>query len=740
MPAPCPLTPAPCLLSPALLLGWLVLCAGAWFGWAAEVTVVGDSAQLRQAMGAAKAGSVIRLLPGEYRGELHYAGKAGTAGAPIVITGAIAEAPPVIRGGGEGIKLSSVAHIELSHLVIEGAGSNGINIDDGERDEPSHHVTLRNVLVRNGGGRPGDCGIKLTGVDNFLLQQCVVERCGKEAASLTFIGCHDGRVLDCLVDGRDYAGVGLQMKGGSSDIRVARCVFRGVVGRSVQIGGSTGLKFFRPHISRFEARDIVVEDCSILGSEASVAFVGSSAAVVRNNAIYCPTGWVVRILQENRMVHMEPCQHGRFVGNVVAWENAALTRFVDVRKDTAPWTFVFEQNYWYCLDRPSRSRPVGLPTREIGGVYGEDPKFVSPETGDLQLGRSREQMRAAYAEGEAQRRRYEWSCVAVVSLALAIAGAVLFSRRLLAPARSGVYSIAFKYAPPAPPRRAHFAATLVAWAAALTYAQIVNAGGFGIAVQGGDDLSASAVIVTDVLYGWATVNQLVAFLPVGLCAAAAGMLDRPGRQNLIQTAAALAAGCVVWLAGVRMLGLGDGPPALAVVQVLVGLGGGLLGFGIWIKWGQPAVDRLRRYTASARTEGWLDAVLGLYTLGLAVYWLLPLDVTVEPKELYFKWTSGLVRLIPFAARDFRPAWDVLAALAFVPVGAWAATVWTSKERPIRASLEACLIGLTLAIAIEAARFVVREGACDATRVVLAAAGVLAGAIGVRLVGKGWFKG
>ena len=92
----------------------------------------------------------------------------------------------------------------------------------------------------------------------------------------------------------------MQAKGGSADILVRACRFEHAGQRAVNLGGSTGLPFFRPEPQGFEARDITVEDCSFVGSLAPVAFVGVDGAVVRHNTIYRPRRWAFRILQETR--------------------------------------------------------------------------------------------------------------------------------------------------------------------------------------------------------------------------------------------------------------------------------------------------------------------------------------------------------------------------------------------------------------------------------------------------------
>ena len=49
-------------------------------------------------------------------------------------------------------------------------------------------------------------------------------------------------------------------------------------GRAVNIGGSTGLAYFRPAGANFEAREITVEDCEFLGGMCAVASAVASSS------------------------------------------------------------------------------------------------------------------------------------------------------------------------------------------------------------------------------------------------------------------------------------------------------------------------------------------------------------------------------------------------------------------------------------------------------------------------------
>jgi hypothetical protein len=165
-------------------------------------------------------------------------------------------------------------------------------------------------------------------------------------------------------------------------------LFRDAGQRAVNIGGSTGLEYFRPPGAKYEARDIVVEGCAMVGSQAPLAFVGVDGAVARYNTIIHPEKWVLRILQETTQPGFVACRNGRFEHNLIVFRRAEVSTLVNIGPRTEPDTFSFENNFWYCEDRPDASRPE-LPARETGGVYGIDPRITAADEDDFQPGEPR---------------------------------------------------------------------------------------------------------------------------------------------------------------------------------------------------------------------------------------------------------------------------------------------------------------------------------------------------------------
>ncbi len=260
---------------------------------------------------------------------------------------------------------------------MRGQRSNGINIDDGGSfDTPSHHLTLEGLRVEDVGPQGNNDGIKLSGIDDFVVRRCVVEGWGGQAVDM--VGCHRGRIEDCDFRGKEGFSqhTGPQTKGGSADIVIRGCRFHRAGTRAVNIGGSTSRSVFRPQNALYEAKNITVEGCTFVDCEAPLAFVGVDGATVRFNTIYRPKTWVVRILQETTDEGFPPSRNGRLERNLIVLRRAELRTVVNIGRGTAPESFVFCENWWFFEDQPTTSARPELPTAEQSGVYGLDPKIA----------------------------------------------------------------------------------------------------------------------------------------------------------------------------------------------------------------------------------------------------------------------------------------------------------------------------------------------------------------------------
>lgn len=338
---------------------------------------VDDIGSLRAALTQAKPGTRILVGPREFPTGLYITNINGTAKAPIVLAAADPLHPPIFRGA---IQFEAVSYLEVRDLAIVGVSGNAIGIDDnGVREKPAHHITLKNLRITDAPGG-GTNGIKMAGVDDFHIDNCTVEKWG--GCAIDLVGCHKGLIENCRFD--HGLGLGVQAKGASNDITIRRCTFKDYGGRGVNIGGSTGIPYFRPPLEsttgpHYEAKTITVEGCTFSGGDAPVAFVGCDASIFRFNTIYKPKKWALRILQETTTPDFLPSRNGRFEDNIIVFQSDQwFEGGVNIGPRTTPSTFGFAKNWWFCPDNPGRSQPT-LPTTEANPTVGHDP-MLNPET------------------------------------------------------------------------------------------------------------------------------------------------------------------------------------------------------------------------------------------------------------------------------------------------------------------------------------------------------------------------
>ncbi|MEZ5301068.1 MAG: right-handed parallel beta-helix repeat-containing protein [Verrucomicrobiales bacterium] len=352
----------------------------------AEIAVSSLS-ELVAAAGKAKPGDAVVLAAGDYETGGFLGGVRGDKAAPITIRSADPENPAVFRGGKQALHLSGCRYVTLSDLRIVGCAINGLNIDDaGEKGSPAAGIVLQRLHISDIGPRGNHDGIKLSGVDRFAVRGCTIEGWG--GSGIDMVGCHDGVIEACRFAGK--AGFSqsnaVQMKGGSARIAVLANRFENAGQRAINLGGSTGLEYFRPKVGAFEASEIEVAGNLFIGSLAPVAWVNADGGHVHHNTIVDPEKWVVRILQENQGDGFKPCQGGVFEDNLIVFDRR-VNVFANVGGGTAPETFRFRGNAWFERGA-ARQRKPALPGAEAGGVYGVDPQLDAAgaaKSGDARL-------------------------------------------------------------------------------------------------------------------------------------------------------------------------------------------------------------------------------------------------------------------------------------------------------------------------------------------------------------------
>jgi hypothetical protein len=345
---------------------------GADGSWSRPFRTIGAAAR------AAVPGTEIRLLPGTHHADQYLADLdsvrivGGGPGAAIV-------------GGTQALHLVRPRRVVVEDLVVEGSASNGINVDDGgDGTGTAEEVLLRRVTFQDIGSDGNQDCLKLSGVDRFFVMESSFYRCassGTSGSGIDMVGCHDGLIAHSLF--REMGGNAVQAKGGSARVEIRGNRIADGGERALNLGGSTGIAYFRPAGADYEAMNIVAVSNLILGSEAPVAFVGCDGCLAANNTIVEPGRWIIRILQES-VDGFVPCRNGRFINNIVVFNRSEVATLVNVGPNTAPDTFVFSNNLWHALDDPSFAGPV-LPVEETSTILG-DPLFFGVDDHHLDSG------------------------------------------------------------------------------------------------------------------------------------------------------------------------------------------------------------------------------------------------------------------------------------------------------------------------------------------------------------------
>jgi hypothetical protein len=366
-------------MKPLMLRQFTIFLIGCAFSTSllnASTLLVGPGqpyANPQQAAGAAQPGDTILITVGEYRGTYWIENLKGTESAPIVIRG-VDSAMVRFVGGTESMHFSDCAYLVIENMTVTGQTGNGMNIDDGGSFEtPTHHIVIRSVAFDSMNASGNNDMLKLSGLDDFEITNCSFTRGAAGGSGIDMVGCHRGRIV-----GNTFTSLGsnaIQAKGGTQFIAILRNSFTNAGQLAVNLGGSTGLQFFRPLDAPFEAADLFVGANIFRGSVAPIAYVGCTRVAVINNTIIDPERWVFRILQETvDPTRFVVCGNNIFANNIVIHTSGIATQ-VNIGSNTDPASFTLQNNLWYNSSDPSRSQWSSPQLTQSASLYGLDPQL-----------------------------------------------------------------------------------------------------------------------------------------------------------------------------------------------------------------------------------------------------------------------------------------------------------------------------------------------------------------------------
>jgi hypothetical protein len=234
--------------------------------------------------------------------------------------------------------------------------------DGGSYTTPSHHIVFDSCTFRNIKATGNNDLLKLSGVDFFEIKNCIFLNGATGGSGIDMVGCHEGSITGSRFENQGSNSI--QAKGGSKNIRIA---FKNGGQRTLNLGGSTNLKMFRPLDARYEAAQLMVYSNIIIGSDAPIAYVGCVQTEVTNNTIYLPQKWVIRILQETvDTSRFYPCGSNSFKNNIIYRDNKVSTD-CNTGAHTSPQSFNFTGNCWYHAQNPGWAGPA-LPVKDTNSI------------------------------------------------------------------------------------------------------------------------------------------------------------------------------------------------------------------------------------------------------------------------------------------------------------------------------------------------------------------------------------
>lgn len=324
-----------------------------------------------RAAAAAVAGDTVLIHDAVYEGTFYISNVLGTEAMPIVFRGE-STSGVIFRGGTESLHFSRCGHLIIENFTVERQTGNGMNIDDGgEYDSPVRGFVIRNVTFREMAATGNNDMLKMSGVDEFRIENCTFTNGSPGGSGIDFVGCHHGVITKNTF--RNMGSNAIQAKGGTQHLLIAGNSFTDCGHRSINLGGNTSLAYFRPPDARFEAADILVAANVFTGSTAPVGFVGCTRVRVVNNLIQQPQKWAFRILQETvDETRFVPCGNNMFCNNIIIYDQN-LSTLVNIGPNTAPETFVVSHNVWYNGSSVTTLPTVGLPFTETNSLAGVDP-------------------------------------------------------------------------------------------------------------------------------------------------------------------------------------------------------------------------------------------------------------------------------------------------------------------------------------------------------------------------------
>ncbi len=223
------------------------------------------------------------------------------------------------------------------------------------------------------------------------------------------------------------------------------------------------------------------------------------------------------------------------------------------------------------------------------------------------------------------------------------------------------------------------------------------------------------------------VSNILLFVPLGFLCLGVWAVDRRNNYLAIFKMAFVGVGCFLLSVTIEFTQLWFPPRTVSQNDIVAESIGGLLGAALWLVVGQTLIDWLREYHVQQRKRR-IDWLLEAYFIGLVIYQVLPLDLTISISELWQKLKSGRVVLIPFAdlQLNYHGLYGMFRdVMIHVPLGAMVGVYRVPAGR-LRNWSGALLLGGLIVAGIECLQIIIYSRFTSTTDVLLGTAGVALG--------------
>jgi glycopeptide antibiotics resistance protein len=220
------------------------------------------------------------------------------------------------------------------------------------------------------------------------------------------------------------------------------------------------------------------------------------------------------------------------------------------------------------------------------------------------------------------------------------------------------------------------------------------------------------------------------FVPISFCLLCAIVPSRATVRARIVSIIVVAVTCVCSTLAIEFAQSWCAGRVTSVSDVFAQFVGTAIGIVAWLVAGRTATQWLEGYLADRRRESQLGWLLQAYLVGLAIYSVMPLDLTIRPAEIYRKYKAGRIGLVPILAHYntySEAAYEMVAnAVLFVPVGIFSVIGLSRKGQRARSFGQSLVIGCGIVFAIEFAQIFVVSRFTDTTDLITGTLGVMGG--------------